>query len=110
MKEDTLRSSLKALEETIAKDLHFKMETRVIPRYGRSVGCVRWARRCLLRFSSNDGNQGELDAVRTRVRLTERRIEELQQWQDRIGRTRGNLGTPEKEQQSLKPGSLRNDD
>jgi hypothetical protein len=32
-----------------------------------------------------NGNQGELDAARTRVRLTERRIEELEQWMDRLG-------------------------
>jgi hypothetical protein len=110
MKEDTLRSSLKALEETIAKDLHFKMEQGSFRAMEEAWDAYVGREGAFFASVQMNGNQGELDAVRTRVRLTERRIEELQQWQDRIGRTRGNLGTPEKEQQSLKPGSLRNDD
>jgi hypothetical protein len=112
MKEDALRSSLKALEETIAKDLHFKMEQESFRAMEEAWDAYVGREGAFFASVQMNGNQGELDEVRTRVRLTERRIEELQQWLDRIGKTRQSLGTPEKaeEQQFLKPGSLRNDD
>jgi hypothetical protein len=112
MKADALRSSLKALEETIAKDLHFKMAQDSFRAMEEAWDAYVGREGTFFASVQMNGNQGELDAVRTRVRLTERRIEELQQWLDRIGRARGSLGTPEKAegQQSLKPGSLRNDD
>jgi hypothetical protein len=111
LKADALRSSLKALEETIAKELHCKREQESFRAMEEAWDAYVGREGGFFASVQMNGNQGELDAVRTRVRLTERRIEELQQWLDRIGRTRGDLGTPGKaeEQKSLKPGLLRND-
>ena len=89
-KEGILQESLKALEATFAGDhLHSKMEQGAFHEMEEAWDA--YVRREATFFASVqiDGNQGELDAARTRVRLTERRIEELQQWLDRIGRTRG---------------------
>lgn len=87
-KERDLRSSLKALEEAFAKShLHSKIEQEAFrameEAWDAYVGCEA------VFFASvqMNGNQGELDAATTRVRLTERRIEELEQWSDSLVRT-----------------------
>jgi hypothetical protein len=89
MKEDALRSSLKGLEETIAIGLHFKMEQESFSAMEEAWNAYVGREGAFFASVQMNGNQGELDAVRTRVRLTERRIEDLQQWLDRIGKTSG---------------------
>lgn len=89
-KEGVLQDSLRALEATFAGDhLHSQMEQGAFHEMEEAWGT--YVRREATFFASvqMNGNQGELDAARTRVRLTERRIEELQLWLDRLGRTRG---------------------
>jgi len=89
MKENALRRNLKALEETIARDLHFKMKRESFCAMEEAWDTYVGREGAFFASVQMNGNQGELDAMRTRVRLTERRIEELQQWLDRIGRTKG---------------------
>ena len=86
MNECALRSALKALEDTIARDLHFKMEQESFRAMEEAWDAYVEREAVFFASVQMNGNQGELDAVRTRVRLTERRIEELEQWLDRIGR------------------------
>jgi hypothetical protein len=86
MKASALQTRLKALEETIAKDLHFKMEQDSFRAMGQAWDAYVEQEAAFFASVKMNGNQAELDAERTRVRLTESRIEELQRWLDRIGR------------------------
>lgn len=88
-KEHELQSSLKALEETFAEGhLHFKMEQEAFRAMEEAWDAYVGREAVFFASLQMNGNQGELDAVKTRVRLTERRIEELKQWLDTLGRTR----------------------
>ncbi len=93
MKEASLRSSLRALEETIAKDLHSKMEREAFRAMEDAWDEYVGRESAFFASVQMNGNQGELDAVRTRVRLTEKRIEELHQWFDRIGKANAHVET-----------------
>jgi hypothetical protein len=86
--EDGLRSSLKDLEDTISKNLHCNAEQESFRAMEEAWEAYVGREGAFFASVQMNGNQGELDAVRTRVRLTERRIEELQLWLDRIGTTR----------------------
>jgi len=89
MKADSLRSSLKALEEAFAEGhLHFKMEQEAFRAMEEAWDAYVGREAFFFASVQMNGNQGELNAARTRVRLTERRIEELEQWLDRLGRSR----------------------
>jgi len=87
-KEGALQRSLKVLEETFAKDLHSRTEQEALRAMEEAWDAYVGREAAFFASVQMNGNQGELDAARTRVRLTERRIEELQQWLDRIDRTR----------------------
>jgi hypothetical protein len=85
-KEIDLRSSLKALEDTFAEGhLHSKMEQEAFRAMEEAWDAYVGHEAVFFASVQMNGNQGELDAARTRVRLTERRIEELEQWMDRLG-------------------------
>ena len=87
--ERNLQSSLKALEETFAEShLHFKMAQEAFRAMEEAWDAYVGREAIFFASVQMNGNLGELDAVRTRVRLTERRIEELEQWLDRLGKTR----------------------
>lgn len=87
-REDALQQSLKALEETFAEGhLHFKVEQEAFRAMEEAWNVYVQREGAFFASVQMNGNQGEVDAARTRVRLTERRIEELQQWSDRVGRT-----------------------
>lgn len=89
IKEETLRTDLKLLEETFAEGhLHFKMGQDSFRAMEEAWDAYVERESVFFASVQMNGNQGELDAARTRVRLTERRIEELQQWLERLGRSR----------------------
>ena len=85
-KEIDLRSSLKALEETFAEGhLHSKMELEAFRAMEEAWDAYVGREAVFFASVQMNGNQREFDAARTRVRLTERRIEELEQWMNRLG-------------------------
>lgn len=86
-REDALQSSLKAVEATFGKGLHPKMEQEAFRAMEKAWSLYVGREAAFFASVQMNGEQGELDAARTRVRLTEKRIEELQQWLDRLGRS-----------------------
>lgn len=88
IKEEALRSSLKSVEETFAEGhLHLKMEQEAFRAMEDAWSAYVDREAVFFASLQMNGNQGGLDAARTRLRLTERRIGELQQWSDRVGKT-----------------------
>lgn len=88
IKEEAVRSSLESLEETFAKShLHLEMEQKAFREMEDAWDAYVDREGVFFASVQMNGNQGELDAARTRLRLTERRIRELQQWLNTVGKT-----------------------
>lgn len=88
IKEAAARRGLKSLEETFAQGhLHSQMEQEAFRAMEDAWDAYVEREAVFFASVQMNGNQGELEAARTRFSLTERRIGELQQWLDRVGKT-----------------------
>jgi hypothetical protein len=89
---DELRTHLAKLEDAVAEGLRGNMEQDSFRAMQKAWDAYVASEGNFFASIQMNGDQGELDAARTRARLTERRIEDLQQWVDRMEKLSAFMG------------------